>query len=65
MLEEHGLVMRTVYDEVPPRVEYSTTELGKKLQPALFEMCKWGDMYAEKEGIMMNRCWTSYDFMQN
>ncbi|MDG4657135.1 helix-turn-helix domain-containing protein [Ectobacillus antri] len=63
-LEEHGLVMRTVYEEVPPRVEYTTTDLGKKIQPTLFEMCKWGDLYAEEKGIQMNRCWSSYDFME-
>lgn len=64
-LEEHGLVARTVYQEVPPKVEYSTTEMGKKLQGTLFEMCKWGDEYAEQKGIGMNRCWTTYDFMEN
>ncbi|OXS61453.1 HxlR family transcriptional regulator [Bacillus sp. V-88] len=64
-LEEHGLVRRTVYQEVPPKVEYSTTEMGKKLQGTLFEMCKWGDEYAEQKGIGMNRCWTTYDFMEN
>ncbi|KPL59601.1 hypothetical protein AM506_11490 [Rossellomorea vietnamensis] len=63
-LEEHGLVERTVYQEVPPKVEYSTTEMGKKLQATLFEMCKWGDEYAEQKGIGMNRCWTTYDFME-
>ena len=64
-LEQHGLVSRTVYEEMPPRVEYTTTALGKKLQPTLFEMCKWGDVYAEEKGISMNRCWTNYDFMKN
>jgi DNA-binding HxlR family transcriptional regulator len=64
-LEEHGLVNRIEYDQVPPRVEYVTTDLGKKLQPTLFEMCKWGDMYSENRGITMNRCWTTYDFMEN
>ncbi|MEL3972549.1 helix-turn-helix domain-containing protein [Rossellomorea oryzaecorticis] len=63
-LEEHGLVSRKVYQEVPPRVEYSTTDMGKKLQATLFEMCKWGDEYAEQKGIAMNRCWTSYNFME-
>lgn len=64
-LEQHGLVSRIVYEEMPPRVEYTTTALGKKLQPTLFEMCKWGDRYAEEKGINMNRCWTNYDFMKN
>lgn len=61
-LEEHGLVQRTSYEDA--RVEYATTEMGKKLQTTLFEMCKWGDLYAEKQGIAMNRCWTTYDFMK-
>ena len=64
-LEEHGLVERKVYQEVPPKVEYSTTDMGKKLQATLCEMCKWGDEYAEQKGIGMNRCWTTYDFMEN
>lgn len=63
-LEEHGLVERTVYDEVPPRVEYTTTDLGRGLQPALYAMCRWGDEYAEGHGIQMNRCWTQTDFIK-
>ncbi|MBV6684336.1 helix-turn-helix transcriptional regulator [Bacillus sp. JRC01] len=63
-LEAHGLVSRTVFQEVFPRVEYATTALGKKLQKTLFEMCRWGDDYAEEKGINMNRCWTTYDFME-
>ncbi|WP_328087808.1 hypothetical protein [Fictibacillus sp. B-59209] len=37
--------------------------MGKKLQPVLFEMCKWGDEFAEQNQITMSRCWTTYDFM--
>ncbi|WP_047154108.1 winged helix-turn-helix transcriptional regulator [Aneurinibacillus tyrosinisolvens] len=59
-LEEHGLINRTIYPEVPPKVEYETTEEGKKLQATLVEMCKWGDTYAKKHEIEMNRCWTTY-----
>lgn len=62
-LEYHGLVERTSYED--NRVEYSTTDLGKKLQTTLFEMCKWGDQYAEQKGISMNKCWTSIDFMKS
>ncbi|MBX0357442.1 helix-turn-helix domain-containing protein [Halobacillus sp. Nhm2S1] len=64
-LEGHGLVKRTVHEEVPPRVVYSTTDFGRKLQPVLYGMCQWGDDYAEKEGIQMNSCWTGRDFMKN
>ena len=41
-LEEYGLVIRRQYNEVPPRVEYSLTERGKKLLPALAELYTWG-----------------------
>lgn len=41
-LEEDGLVTRTQYNEIPPRVDYELTELGKSLAPVLKEMEKWG-----------------------
>ena len=41
-LEDYGLVIRRQYNEVPPRVEYSLTERGKKLLPALAELYAWG-----------------------
>ena len=41
-LEEDGVVARTVYPEVPPRVEYSLTELGRSLVPVVEEMDRWG-----------------------
>lgn len=44
-LELDGLVVREQFKEIPPRVEYSLTELGKSLSPVLSEMEKWGSVY--------------------
>ncbi|MEE1230543.1 MAG: winged helix-turn-helix transcriptional regulator, partial [Phascolarctobacterium sp.] len=40
-----GLLTRKVYAEVPPRVEYTLTELGESLRPILFAMQQWGLEY--------------------
>ena len=47
-MEEKGIVCRKVYAEVPPKVEYSLTELGKSLEPILDAMRNWGEGYKEK-----------------
>ena len=41
-LEQDGLIVRTVYPQVPPRVEYSISEYGQTLDPILSMMCSWG-----------------------
>lgn len=46
-MEDSGLINRTVYAEVPPRVEYSLTELGQSLKPILDAMKNWGEEYKE------------------
>lgn len=44
-MEEKGLLTRTVYPEVPPRVEYTLTETGESLRPVLEAMADWGAAY--------------------
>ncbi len=44
-LEEDGVLTRTVYAEVPPRVEYELTEFGRSLKPVLIMMRDWGETY--------------------
>ena len=47
-MEESGLLTRTVYPEVPPRVEYTLTELGQSLRPVLDALKNWGEEYKAK-----------------
>ena len=46
-LESHGIILRTVYREAPPRVEYSLTELGESMRPVLSAMGDWGKVYKD------------------
>ncbi|MCD7990366.1 MAG: winged helix-turn-helix transcriptional regulator [Clostridia bacterium] len=46
-LEAAGIISRTVYPQVPPRVEYSVTELGKFIRPVMDALCAWGRLYGE------------------
>ena len=47
-LEADGIVTRTVYAEVPPRVEYSLSGLGESMRPILDAMQLWGERYKER-----------------
>jgi len=50
-LEDDNLLIRTVYAVVPPKVEYSLSELGKSIKPILDAMCNWGTDYMESRGM--------------
>ncbi len=45
-LEEDGLIIRTVYREVPPKVEYALSDAGRSVGPLLAELTSWGRSYA-------------------
>lgn len=45
-MEEHGIVHREVFRQVPPRVEYSATPLGFSFEPVLLALCEWGRRHA-------------------
>lgn len=53
-LEEDNLVSRTVYPVVPPKVEYSLTDLGRSIQPILSAMYDWGMGYLDSKGVSAN-----------
>ncbi len=44
-LEADGIVHREVYPQVPPKVEYSLTELGESIMPVIGSLCEWGSRY--------------------
>lgn len=47
-MESDGLIVRTVYAEVPPKVEYELSELGKTLRPVLDALSNWGEEYKKR-----------------
>lgn len=44
-LEEQKMLVRTVYPDNPPKVEYALTELGQSIRPVLKSLCDWGTIY--------------------
>ena len=61
-MEADGIVERTVYPEVPARVEYSLTELGKSLMPILVAMRDWGAGYLRQSNVEPNCFMMQEDF---
>jgi DNA-binding HxlR family transcriptional regulator len=49
-MEKDGILIRTAYPEVPPRVEYSLSELGESMRPILESMQAWGNTYKQQTG---------------
>lgn len=47
-MEEHGLVNREIFRQVPPRVDYTATTLGLSLEPVIMSLCEWGRRHAAK-----------------
>lgn len=45
-MEEHGLLSRSIFRQVPPRVDYAATPLGLSLEPVLVSLCEWGRKHA-------------------
>ena len=54
-LEQVGVLHRQVYAQVPPKVEYSLTELGRSLEPILRQMNAWGEWYCQQSGISLEK----------
>ena len=50
-MERDGIITRTVYAEVPPRVEYALSEVGESMRPILDTMQQWGIAYKERDNI--------------
>ncbi|WFR55411.1 helix-turn-helix domain-containing protein [Anaerocolumna sp. AGMB13025] len=54
-LEEQRIIKRTIFPEVPPKVEYSFTEIGQTLEPVFKTLCEWGSQYLHKISMEENQ----------
>lgn len=55
-LEQHGLIAKTVYPQLPPKVEYYLTDFGRSLMPVIEAMTQWGDDHrAQLEQVLAPR----------
>lgn len=55
-MERDGLILRTVYPEVPPRVEYQLTPFGETLRPVIEAMWQWGTQARESDRAKVRAC---------
>ncbi|MGE4511199.1 MAG: winged helix-turn-helix transcriptional regulator [Sulfurimonadaceae bacterium] len=53
-MEKHGLINRVIYEQIPPKVEYSLTRHGEALRPILEHMIEWGIIYARENSIAIS-----------
>ena len=53
-LEEHQVIQRVVYPQVPPKVEYSLTEFGRTLEPIICLMRDWGETYQQRRPELLH-----------
>ena len=51
-MEADGIIARTVYAEVPPRVEYALSEIGETLRPVMNAMAEWGGKYKDRKSVV-------------
>jgi DNA-binding HxlR family transcriptional regulator len=61
-LEQAGILHRQVYAQVPPKVEYSLTELGRSLEPIVHQIHAWGEWYCDQNDI---EYWQISDHMED
>jgi len=64
-LEKDNLIIRTVYPVVPPKVEYSSSDLGRSIKPILDSMCEWGTDYMKSRGLEANCFMTAANKNEN
>lgn len=60
-LEEHGVLIRKVYAQIPPKVEYRLTAIGKRLKPTIDSMLEWGAEYKFKMDNLSKKIFGSED----
>lgn len=54
LLEEKGILIRKVYAQIPPRVDYTLTQLGYELKPVIDSMIEWAEEYRRNMAKMLN-----------